>query len=225
MRYVLDVLGDLIPYAVGVALSPLPMIALLLVLQSPSARAASGLFLIGRYAAVAVIAVIAAFGAELLPESTETSTVGAWLRIALGVALVGWGVTKTLRWLRGRDQRPELPGWLAAISTTTPARATRLAVILSAVNVKELAFGLGAGLTIAAGDLAAGATTVTSLVYAMLACSGLIAVVAAFWMGGSRVGGPLGVARDWLVRNHKVVVAGVLLVVGSILVGEGLRAL
>lgn len=221
----LDVVGDLLPFAAGVALSPLPLIAVLLVLGSPSPRAASAFFLVGRYVTVAAVALLAAFAAELLPEKGGTSFVGAVLRIVLGVMLIGWAVSKTMHWVGGRGQEPELPGWMASIQGTTPPRAARLSVILSAVNVKEVAFGVGAGLTIGAGHLGPGAAAVVALLYALLACAGVIAIVLAYWIAADRVGPALERVRDWLVANNKIIIAGVLLVIGAVLMGEGLRAL
>lgn len=221
----LDVVGDLLPYAVGVALSPLPLIAVLLVLGSPSPRAAAGLFLFARYASVTVLALVVAFGAELLPDSQGEPVIGAVLRIVLGAALIGWAVQKTVRWAGGRHESSELPGWMASIGDTTPARAARLAIILSVANVKEVAFGVGAGLTIAAGGLGPAATTVTAVLYATLACAAVIAVVVLAWLAPDRVGPALDRVRDWLVANSKIVIAAVLLVIGAILVGEGLRTL
>lgn len=222
---VLDVVGDLLPYAVGVALSPLPLIAVLLVLGSASPRAAAALFLVGRYGAVTAVALIASVIAELLPEKGDTSFVGAVLRILLGAVLIGWAVHKTVRWAGGRGQEPELPGWMASIQGVTPPRAARLAVILSTVNVKEVAFGVGAGLTIGTGHLGPGGAVAVTLLYAALACVGVIAIVVSYLVAADRVGPALERIRDWLVANNKIVIAGVLLVIGAILAGEGLRAL
>lgn len=221
----LDVVGDLLPYAVGVALSPLPLIAVLLVLGSPSPRAASAFFLVGRYVAVAAVALIATLVAELLPEKGDTSFAGAVLRILLGVVLIGWAVIKTVRWAGGRGQEPELPGWMASIQGTTPPGAARLAVVLSTVNVKEVAFGIGAGLTIGGGHLGPGGVVVAALLYAAIACGGVIVIVVSYLAAATRVGPALERARDWLVANNKIIIAGVLLVIGAILAGEALRAL
>lgn len=114
---------------------------------------------------------------------------------------------------------------MASIQETTPPRAARLAVILSTVNVKEIAFGAGAGLTIGAGHLGPGGIVAVALLYAATACVGVIAVVASYLVAADRVGPVLERIRNWLVSNSKIVIAGVLLVIGAILAGEGLRAL
>lgn len=218
------VLGELIPYAVGVALSPLPLIALFLVLRAPAARPASAAFLAGRLIVVFALALIVAFLAEAVPESSGRSPFLSWLRIVLGLALMLWGIAKIVRRPR-TEADAALPGWMASIERVTVPGALRLSVILSLANVKELAFGVGAGLTIAAGDLGAGPTVVATLVYTAISCAALIVAVVAFWVAEDRVSGPLDAARGWLVRNNKVIIGGVLLVIGSILVGEGVASL
>ena len=52
---VLAALGDAFPLAVGVALSPLPIMAVLLILPGPTGRAGGLAFLAGRLLAVGVI--------------------------------------------------------------------------------------------------------------------------------------------------------------------------
>lgn len=219
-----QVLGDLIPFAVAVATSPLPLIAVLLLFRSPHARAASVSFLATRFLVVAVVAGIVAFAAELLPQFDDSSPLLAVLRILVGLALMVWAVVKVVkRPKRGDDA--DLPGWMASIESATVASAARLGLLLSAVNLKELAFGIGAGLTIASADLAAGPTILIVVLYALIACLALIVVVVAFLSAEQRVRGPLDSARGWLVRNNSVLIAGVLLIIGAILVGEGVSSL
>lgn len=64
-----------------------------------------------------------------------------------------------------------------------------------------------------------------ALLYALLACAGVIVIVLAYWIAADRVGPALERVRDWLVANNKIIIAGVLLVIGAVLMGEGLRAL
>lgn len=60
------------------------------------------------------------------------------------------------RW-RGRPRKgdtPKLPSWMNAIDSMTTGRAFVLALLLSAVNPKNLIMAVSAGLTIGAGALA-----------------------------------------------------------------------
>lgn len=220
----LDVIGQLVPYAVGVALSPLPVIAILLLLLSPGGRAAATAFLAVRVMSVTAVAGGAALLTELLPESNGTSPAAAWLRIILGVALIGLAIKKwTGRPVAGADV--ELPTWMASIEGMSTAGAARLGFILSAINLKELAFGVGAGLIAGGAGLSVGATLATVLIYVALACLSVVIPVAAFVFAGARAEPPLRRARTWLIDNNAVVIAVVLLVIGAILIGNGLTTI
>ncbi|WP_369374632.1 GAP family protein [Promicromonospora sp. Populi] len=217
-----DVVGDLLPYAVGVALSPVPLIAVFLVLGAPAGRAAGAALVGARVGTVAGVAVIAAFLADLLPESNGTSPIGLVLRILLGAVLMVWAVVLLLR-RADQSESSDQPAWMATMGNASVPEAARIGVLLSAVNVKELAFGAGAGLTIAAAEIGAGATVVAAVGYAVIACLVSVAAVVAFWFAEDRVSRPLDRTRVWLARNSTVLVAIVLLVIGAVLVGESLQ--
>lgn len=219
-----DVVGDLLPYAVGVALSPVPLIAVFLVLGAPAGRVAGVALVVARVGTVAGVAVIVAFLADLLPESNGTSPLGVLLRIVLGVVLMVWAVVQLVR-RTDQSESSDQPAWMVSMASASVPGAARIGVLLSAVNVKELAFGAGAGLTIAAADIGAGATVVVAVGYAVVACLASVVAVAAFWFAEDRVSRPLDRTRVWLARNSTVLVALVLLVIGAVLVGEGLQDL
>ena len=219
-----DVVGDLLPYAVGVALSPVPLIAVFLVLGAPSGRVAGAALVGARILTVAGVAAVAAFLADLLPESNGTSPLGVLLRIVLGAALMVWAVVQIVR-RPDKDENNDQPTWMVSMGSASVPAAARIGVVLSTANVKELAFGTGAGLMIAAGDLGVGATIAAALVYAVVACLATVVAVVAFWFAEDRISRTVDRTRVWLVRNSAVLVAFVLLVIGAVLVGDGLGAL
>mgnify|MGYP002654164975 CR=1 FL=1 len=61
----IEAFGAVLPIAVAVGLSPFPIIAVVLVLLSPSARPAGLAFLAGRVVGVAVIAMLASAISDL----------------------------------------------------------------------------------------------------------------------------------------------------------------
>lgn len=115
-----------------------------------------------------------------------------------------------------------LPAWMASLSNSTVGGAARSGILLSAANPKELAFGVGAGLTIASVNLGTAGILGASFGYAVLACLVLIVAVVACWLAEERVGPALDAVRAWLVQNYAVVVAIVLVLIGVVLIGESL---
>ncbi|HEX5587416.1 MAG TPA: GAP family protein, partial [Acidimicrobiia bacterium] len=107
-----EVIGQVLPMAVGVAISPIPIIAVVLMLVTPRARVNGPMFVLGwivGLAAVGVIVLAIAGGAE---ASSSDSTSGvAWVKLLLGVGLL----SVAMRQWRGRPHPGEeapMPKWM-----------------------------------------------------------------------------------------------------------------
>lgn len=115
-----SVLTGLVPLALVIALSPLSVIPAVLVVHSPQPRPSSLAFLGGWLLGLAVVtAVFVAASGALGGLSTTSPAWASWLRVVLGSALIVFGV---LRWLT-RHRHTEMPGWMRAFASFTPARA------------------------------------------------------------------------------------------------------
>ena len=129
-------------------------------------------------------------------------------------------------WRRGRaSDEASVPGWLRSVDRATPARALRLGATLTAVNVKELAFAVGAGALIGGAGLSGRAGAGGGAAVRRLAGLGVAVPVLAMLFAGDGARARLGAVRDWLVRNQAIAMAAVLLVIGAMLVGSGIEAL
>lgn len=219
-----QVIGDVLPFAVGVALSPLPIIAVLLLLLAPVGVRGGLAFLAARLLAFAVLVAVFAWAADLIDDAAGSSTPAAVLRLAVGAGLVVGAVVKWHRRPRADDE-PKLPGWMRAIDGMGAGAAFRLGLVLTVANPKELAFAAGAGFTVGGAFLAVGQLVVAGAVFVVLACASVAIPVVAVLVGGERMSPMLAELGDWLRRNNAIVMAIVLLVVGAMLVGSGLSGL
>lgn len=221
-----SVIGDILPVALGVAISPVPIIAVILMLLSPHARTTSLGFLVGWVAGIAVLVTLvtvlvnpAASGDEQNP-----STWVAWVEIVLGLAAALVGV----RQWRGRptgDEPAALPGWMASIDSMTAVRALGLAAVLAAVNPKNLTLCLAGGVSIGGGELSAGETTVAVVVFVVIASSTVVVPVLGYLSAQSRMAGPLDELKTWLTHNNAVVMSVLMLVLGVVILGKGVGGL
>jgi len=103
-------LGQLIPLALVVAMSPLTIIpAIVLVLQSDRARFTGLAFMSGWLLGLAATTAVFVQLPRLLDGLNRPApTWAAWVRIAVGIALIAFGVW---RWLT-RHQVTRQPAWL-----------------------------------------------------------------------------------------------------------------
>lgn len=217
------VIGEILPLALGVAISPIPVIAAILMLLSPNARTTGVGFLVGWIAGVVIAVTAFTLLSALLPENDPDASNPAkgTIRIALGVLLL---LLAAKQWrARPRDEaEPELPKWMSAIDTLTPVRGIGLGVLLSALNPKNLIMAAGAGLAIGGSDLGTGQTVIVIVIFTVIAASTVAVPVIAYLAAADRMAQPLESLRAWLVRENTVVMAVLLLVIGVAVIGKGI---
>jgi hypothetical protein len=220
------ILGELLPLALGVAISPVPIIAVILMLLAPRARSTSLGFLIGWLAGIVVSVVVFLLLAGLLGDGTQDgpSTAVSWIKLVLGVLFL---VLAVGQW-RGRPKPgvdPELPGWMKAIDSFTPGRAAGLGFLLSGINPKNLAMAIAAGVAIGGAGLPGGQQVVAVIVYVVIAASTVAVPVIAYAVAADRIRGQLDELKSWLEANSATVMAVLLLVIGFVVFGNGLGGL
>lgn len=220
----IDILGATLPFVVGMLLSPVPVIATLLVLASPSGRAGGVAYAVGRFVGVALVAVVVSLLADVITIESESSAAASILRVVLGLVLVGLAARKLAGRIRG-DRDSAMPKWMSSIEGMSPRGTAGTGFALAVANPKELAFNAGAGLTVGAAGLAPAPTIGAALVYAVVACLTVFVPVALFLASPERVGGVLSRTRTWLVANNDVIMSVLFLVIGSVLIGDGVNQL
>lgn len=216
------VLGDLLPLAVGIAISPIPIVAAILMILSRNGSGSAIGFTVGWVAGIAAATTVFALIAGAAGETgeREPSAAVAWIKIGLGVLLVALAVAQ---WRQRGDSDP--PGWMRAIDEFTPVKAGGLAVLLSAVNPKNLLLCVSAGVVIGAADLGGGAKAVAVLVFTVLAGASVLTVVLGYLLAADRLRPVLDSTRAWLQANNHAVMAIVLLVMGTVVAGKGISGL
>jgi threonine/homoserine/homoserine lactone efflux protein len=218
-------IGDTLPLALGIAISPIPIIAAILMLLSPKARGTSVGFLIGWVLGIVVAVVVFTLLSGLIPASDPTAAkpIAGTIKIVLGALLL----LLALRQWRSRPKDGEaaaLPKWMGAIDSMTAGRGFVLAFILAAVNPKNLLLAAGAGVAIGTAGLSVGSTTVVIVVFVLVACCSVAIPVIGYLVAADALRGPLDSLRGWLVQNNATVMAVLLLVIGVVLVGKGIAS-
>jgi threonine/homoserine/homoserine lactone efflux protein len=217
------VIGDLLPLAIGIAISPIPIIAVILMLLSRKATATSTGFLLGWVVGIVLVTVVVLVlvGQAGNTAGGEPSTMSSVLKLVLGAALILLAV----RQWQGRPKAGEtgaMPKWMDAIESFSFVRALLLGFGLSAINPKNLLLCLAAGTTIGAAHLPTGQLVVAMVVFTLLACSTVAVPVVGYLAARDRMAAPLDRLRAWLTQNNAAVTAVLLLVIGTVLLGKGI---
>jgi threonine/homoserine/homoserine lactone efflux protein len=216
------VIGEILPLAIGIAVSPIPIIAAILMLFSKRAATTSAGFQIGWVLGIVVATAIFTALAGTLQTGGEPSVAASWIKIGLGVLLLLVGI----RQWRGREGKHDNPKWMTAIDDFTFVKALGLGFLLSAVNPKNLIMAAGAGVAIgSAAALSLGGEAVAVAVFTVVAASTVAVPVLGYLVAAERMRGPLDSLKAWLEHNNATVMATLILVIGSVLVGKGVGGL
>lgn len=219
-----EAIGSILPLALGVAISPVPIIAVILLLLSPRARSASVGFLLGWVAGIVVAVIVFTLLAAILPEpSGGSKPVKGAIQIVLGALLLLLAVVQWRRRPRAGEE-PRLPKWMQAIDRVAFPTALGLGLLLSALNPKNLLMIAGAGVSIGAAHLSVGAIVVVMAIFTLIASSTVLVPVVGYLAAADRLRKPLDALRVWLGRENTVIMAILLLVIGVDLIGKGIGA-
>jgi hypothetical protein len=221
-----EAIGQSLPLAVGVALSPVPIIAVVLMLTTARARANGPAFLLGWLVGLGIVGaiVLALAGPGGASEEGQPAAWVSWLKLLLGLGLV----LVAVRQFRGRprgDEEAPLPKWMGAIDRFGPGQALGGGAVLAGANPKNLLLAVAAAAAIAQTGIPGGQQAVAYAVFAVIGTLGVGAPVAIYLAMGERSAELLGRLKDWMGHHNAVIMAVLCLVIGVKLLGDGLGGL
>jgi hypothetical protein len=219
-------ISEVLTFAVGVAISPAAIIAVILMLFSRRARINGPLFLLGWVVALGVlVAVVYAISDQSNAGTSNTSSDSvSWLKIGLGVSFL---LLARRDWRKRPEPgvEPEMPKWMARVDALTPVESLGLGALLGAVNPKNLALSIGAAAGLAQLGLSTPDVVVSLVVFVVLGTLSIAGPVIYYLLGGEKAATELNQLKDWLGRHNDAVMAVLFLVFGVALIAKGLAPL
>ncbi|MFI9724178.1 GAP family protein [Streptomyces sp. NPDC052396] len=218
--------GDVLGLAAGVAVSPLPIVAIILILGTPHGRLNGLLFALGWVLGLAALgAIMLAVGGSggASAHQHPARWVGA-LKLALGALLALFGARQWRR--RPADPaQAQLPKWMAAIDRFTPLKILGLGLLLSAANAKNAPLTIAAGASISSAGISVPQQIGALAAFVVIASLGVLAPLGVYLFLGDRAKNVLGGWRDWAARHNAAVMAVLFFVLGLKLLGDGISVL
>jgi len=219
------VVGEILPLALVVAISPINVIPVILLLFTKRPVVNAVCFLAGFIAGVAAVLGACVAIAEAVDLSTDSGH-ATWvtvLKLALGVYLLVAAVRK----FRGRPRTGEegaMPKWMDGISGFSPGKSLGAGLALGAVNPKNVVVGLAAAATIASAVLSSGQQVAAIAIYVLVAVLGVAAPILATLLLGDRSHEVLDGWKAWLDQNNAAVMSVLFLIFGVVLIGQAIGA-
>ena len=219
-------IGGSLPLAIGIAISPVPIIAVVLMLTTPRARVNGPAFVLGWLLGLGVIGAIVLAIADPAKASNSgaPATWVSWLKIVLGILLL----LVAVRQFRGRPHDQEqaaMPKWMGAIDNFKPPAALGTGALLAGANPKNLLLAVGGAVAIAQTGIGGAQQAVAYLIFAVIATIGIGAPVGIYFALGKRSQDILGRLKYWMAQHNAVIMSVLCLIIGAKLIGDAISAL
>jgi hypothetical protein len=219
-------IGGSLPLAIGIALSPIPIIAVVLMLTTPRAKGNSLAFLLGWLLGLGIVGaiVLALAGPAGASQSGAPATWVSWVKIVLGVLLL----LVALRQFRSRPHEGEdapMPKWMGAIDKIKPLTALGFGALLAGANPKNLLLAVAGAAAIAQTGISGTQQAIAYLIFALIGTIGVAAPVVIYFVMGDRSQEMLAKLNAWMGRNNAVIMSVLCLIIGAKLIGDAIGAL
>jgi hypothetical protein len=219
-----DALGRLLPLAVALAISSVPILVTVLILLSPNSRRSAFPFLVGVVVGIALVFTGCIALAQGIPAPVvrhPQSALGIAL-IVIGAALVVLAVISGVRAMR--SGAAGVPRWMNLVSEFGPLRSIGLGVLLC-LRPKSLLLCAAAGLSVRGDRLSTAELAVLVGVFTAIAASTVIAPIVVAAASPQHAQGWLRAMRRWIEKNSATVTTLILLIIGVVVIGDGITRL
>jgi Sap, sulfolipid-1-addressing protein len=219
-------IGQMLPFAVGVAVSPMPIVAVVLMLVTRRARSTSLSFVAGWVVGLAVIGgiVLAIGGSGGASQKGSPATWVSALKLVFGLLLF---LVAARQWQARpyQGEQSSTPKWMGAIEDFTALKAGGAGIALAGVNPKNLLLTVGGAAAIAQTGIAGGEQVIALVVFVLIATIGVAAPVVIYFAMGTRAEKILDRLKNWMALNNSVIMAVLCLIIGAKLIGDAISGL
>jgi hypothetical protein len=214
-----DTTASLIPAALGIAISPVPIVELILVIFSRRRVPNTVAFVLTLIVLSAAAVAIGAAGEKATESSANhTSTAMAIVLLILGAVLL----LVAVRNLQNRADTSE-PKVLQKIAGMGPPAAAFLALGATFVNPKNLVLLIAAGQTI--GAATSGSRLLIGGVFLLIATAPYTFAAGYALIGGAPANRNLDRARAWLIAHNRMIMGVICMLLGALLVVKAIGVL
>ncbi|SDZ01386.1 GAP family protein [Herbiconiux ginsengi] len=218
-------LGEVLPLAFAVIISPMPLVAVITLLLGPRGR---------RNAVAFTVAFVVAFFALTLALSSGSkgttqndSFFATVFHLVIGFAFAALFFYLAFRsWQKRpkKDAAPVEPKWLAAMDSFGVVKSAGLGALLGVANIKNVPIAIAAGSVIGSVDLAWSLVFLCTAVFAVVAGLGLILLTIVGGSTSPRIAGGLASAKAGLIRHNNVILAVLFVLLGALQLGRAFEA-
>jgi hypothetical protein len=218
-------LGEVLPLAFAVIISPMPLVAVITLLLGPRGRRNAVVFTAAF--AVSFFALTLGLSSGSKGTTQNDSFFATVFHIVIGFAFAALFFYLAFRsWQKRptKDEKPAEPRWLAAMDSFGAVKSAGLGALLGVANIKNVPIAIAAGSVIGSADMAWSLVFVCSAVFAVVSSLGLIVLTLVGGSRSPRIARGLASAKSGLIRHNNIILAVLFVVLGALQLGRAFEA-
>lgn len=220
-----DVFGQLFGSGIGVALSPIPVIAVILMLTTAQGKVTGVSFMLGWLVGLTVATGLVLLLANDADDPSSSASDGAHIATLLVGLLFLALVVKQWKSRPKAGEAAELPKWMAGIDAFSTPKCFALGALLSGVNPKNLAMAVSAGVALAESGATGGDAVLGAAIFIVIGSVTVAGPVLGSLVAPAKVAPMLADAKLWLGAHNSTIMIVLFSVLGATKTGEGLASL
>ena len=220
----IEALKEAFPMLLGLALSPFPLIAIIIILMTPKAKSNSLWFLLGWIFGIYSIGLLVLIIPGLGSNSDIPSIYSGGIRIALGLSLLIIAFKKWLNRPRSGDEIVT-PKMFLSIDKFGLRKSMLTGFLFSAANVKNMAFSAAGSLRINQSLAGNESVFIALLLFSLIGSLTLIFPIIIYAFTEKKIEPTFLIWKKWLIKNNAILLVFMLGIVGLILVKGGIEIL
>lgn len=221
MQHTVDAIRVSLPLALGIAASPSPVIAILILLMTRRATSNALYFLTGWFFGLLLVGILTLFGSSLLYGPSGESGNSGTIRVILGAVFLVLAVVMA-RQIPRKGQEPAPPAWLDKLDQFGFPQSFAFGFFFSVPNVKNASLVVTGMTGILPLQLGTGALISVLLLFSLIASTGVLIPPGIYLMMGERAASVFGVMKQWLIRHRALILFLILLLFGVLWLVKGL---
>lgn len=225
-----DALAGMLPYSIGLLVSPLPVAAVIMLLVSAGGMKKAAVFEVTWLAvSLLFVLVIAAIvgDAKTVPHNAPTPLWEAVLAIVLGVVMLAMALLVLKAWQRQRrasSAAPPIPRWMHALDDLSTAKTAGLAAVLILANPVNASMLAAAGIALGRAPVAGDPELLAAVLFVLIGSLTMLTPWIVTLLTGRHTGF-LPTARHWLLLHNNALTFWMTLAFGLVFLFKGLGAL
>ena len=210
-----------LPIALGIAASPGPILALMILLMTPRAIPNSYSFLLGWFIVLMLVGTLFLHSPGLNEFSGDPTLLSGWIRISLGSSFLLYSlfIAKDIP-KKGEAVAP--PKWLGKVDSYGLVHALIIGFIFSGPNIKNAAMVATGAASIHGEGLSSFQELIVLILFCFFASLGVLLPHSIFLLFRDNAESVFAKMKIWLLRNRVLILMLVLIIFGSLSLYRGI---